>query len=278
MADPIKLRDEETTILDKIYKWVILDKDVQNGPGTVVDLSNYYNKQYIDNLFNNLNVNVDLSNYYTKTQVTNLLKTGYYNKVEINELLRNLDVDLSNYYNKQEIDNLLQNAGNGSLPAQYRINNQSEDYMTQELDFNGSTIIRCLKETDQVITITKPTDDITIEEMSGDFDQTMRPYCVFKVNHKWYRLYYERTERKVAELRPHITNAKIIMDTKTQRDLGRSDLVLFYINKDTQNLCFAYQSEDFGQEHIMVQKAPEKSYVQKVGLDKNDEHIIVQWR
>ena len=161
MADPIKLRDEETTILDKIYKWVILDKDVQNGPGTVVDLSNYYNKQYIDNLFNNLNVNVDLSNYYTKTQVTNLLKTGYYNKVEINELLRNLDVDLSNYYNKQEIDNLLQNAGNGSLPAQYRINNQSED---------------------------------------------------------------------------------------------------------------------FGQEHIMVQKAPEKSYVQKVGLDKNDEHIIVQWR
>lgn len=123
-----------------------------------------------------------------------------------------------------------------------------------------------------------PTDDITIEEMSGDFDQTMRPCCVFKVNHKWYRLYYERDARRVTGLSTKITNAKIIMDTKTQRDLGRSDLVLFYINKDTQNLCFAYQSEDFGQEHIMVQKVPEKSYVQKVGLDKYDEHIIVQWR
>lgn len=137
MADPIKLRDEETTILDKIYKWVILDKDVQNGPGTVVDLSNYYNKQYIDNLFNNLHVDVDLSNYYNKQQTNNLFNQ-YYNKTQIDNLLANLDVDLSNYYNKQEIHDLLDGLNTGSLPAQYRINNQTEDYTTQELDFNGS--------------------------------------------------------------------------------------------------------------------------------------------
>lgn len=177
MADPIKLRDEETTILDKIYKWVILDKDVQNGPGTVVDLSNYYNKQYIDNLFNNLQVDVDLSNYYNKQQTNNLFNQ-YYNKTQIDNLLANLDIDLSNYYNKQEIHDLLDGLNTGNLPAQYRINNQTEDYTTQELDFNGSTIIRCLKETDQVITVTKPTDDflgntLTIRKVGWDNTSTV---------------------------------------------------------------------------------------------------------
>lgn len=121
-------------------------------------------------------------------------------------------------------------------------------------------------------------DIIIIEEMCGDFDQTMRPYCFFKVNHKWYRLYYERTERKVAELRQHITNAKCLMDTKTKRDLGRSDVCLFYVNKDTQNICVAYQSTDFRDEVVLFEKVYRKSYIQKVGLDKNDEYVIIQWR
>ena len=85
-----------------------------------------------------------------------------------------VNVDLSNYYNKQQIDNMFNSfTGGNGLPAQYRINNQSEDYTTQEADFNGATIIRCLKETDQTITITKPTDDflgntLTIRKVGWD--------------------------------------------------------------------------------------------------------------
>ena len=51
-----------------------------------VDLSNYYNKSEIDELFNS----IDLSKYYTKS--------------EIDELIESSKADLSDYYTKSEID------------------------------------------------------------------------------------------------------------------------------------------------------------------------------
>ena len=87
----------------------------------------------------------------------------------------NVNVDLSNYFNKQEVLNLLKNINSGVMPILYRINNQSEDYTTTADDFDGATLIRCLKETDQVITVTKPEESFkgnTITIRKVGFDET----------------------------------------------------------------------------------------------------------
>ena len=82
-------------------------------------------------------------------------------------------VDLSNYFNKQEVLDLIKNINSGIMPIKYRINDQAEDYTTTADDFDGATLIRCLKETDQNITITKPNDSfkgnvLTIRKIGWD--------------------------------------------------------------------------------------------------------------
>ena len=72
-------------------------KDIENIK-VDVDLSDYYNKEEIDNKIENINIpDVDLSNYYNKGEIDGLAS----------ELVGMIpDVDLSEYYNKSEIDGL----------------------------------------------------------------------------------------------------------------------------------------------------------------------------
>ena len=125
---------------------------------------------------------------------------------------------------------------------------------------------------------TEISDTPVVTEMMGDFDQVMREYCIFKLNNEWYRLYYIQKERKVDKLQKKFTNCKLVMDTKTRMDIGRSDVCLFYINRDTQSLSYGLQRDEFLEEHILINKVPNKSYIQKVGLDKKDEKVLIQWR
>lgn len=90
----------------------------------------------------------------------------------------NVNVDLSNYFNKQEVLNLIKNINSGVAQIQYRINDQAEDYTTTSEDFDGVTLIRCLKETDQAITVTKPDESfkgntLTIRKVGWDETSTV---------------------------------------------------------------------------------------------------------
>ena len=72
-------------------------KEEQNGsvkPYTLINLSDYYSKSQIDEMF--ANVSVDMSDYYTKEQIDNLLVS-----------VKPPEVDLSNYYTKGEIDDIV---------------------------------------------------------------------------------------------------------------------------------------------------------------------------
>lgn len=72
-------------------------KEEQDGsvkPYTLINLSDYYSKSQIDEMF--ANVSVDMSDYYTKEQIDNLLTS-----------VKPPEVDLSNYYTKGEIDDIV---------------------------------------------------------------------------------------------------------------------------------------------------------------------------
>lgn len=63
-------------------------------PHKLIDLSDYYSKGQIDDMF--ANVSVDMTDYYTKEQIDNLLAS-----------VKSPEVDLSNYYTKSEIDDIV---------------------------------------------------------------------------------------------------------------------------------------------------------------------------
>lgn len=72
-------------------------KEEQDGsvkPYTLINLSDYYSKSQIDEMF--ANVSVDMSDYYTKEQIDNLLAS-----------VKPPEVDLSDYYTKGEIDDIV---------------------------------------------------------------------------------------------------------------------------------------------------------------------------
>lgn len=72
-------------------------KEEQDGsvkPYTLINLSDYYSKNQIDEMF--ANVSVDMSDYYTKEQIDNLLAS-----------VKPPEMDLSNYYTKGEIDDIV---------------------------------------------------------------------------------------------------------------------------------------------------------------------------
>jgi hypothetical protein len=72
-------------------------KEEQDGsvkPYTLINLSDYYSKSQIDEMF--ANVSIDMSDYYTKEQIDNLLVS-----------VKPPEVDLSNYYTKGEIDDIV---------------------------------------------------------------------------------------------------------------------------------------------------------------------------
>lgn len=99
------------------------------------DLYNYYTKEQVDELIDNVVVGtIDLSNYYTKSQVD--IKLGdyieedvlgsYYTKSEVNDLIDNIEiptggtnVDMSDYYTKTEVNNLIPTDYIKSIPSEY---------------------------------------------------------------------------------------------------------------------------------------------------------------
>lgn len=111
------------------------------------DLYNYYTKEQVDELLDNVVVGtIDLSNYYTKSQVD--IKLGdyieedvlgsYYTKNEVNDLIDNIDIpttDLTNYYKKSEtyskteVNNLIDGLSTGD--GEINLNNY---YTKEEVD------------------------------------------------------------------------------------------------------------------------------------------------
>lgn len=90
-----------------------IDNIISGGSG---NLTNYYTKDEVDDLIDNIDVpDVDLSNYYNKSEVDGLIDaipetdlTNYYNKSEVDGLIDSIpETDLTNYYNKSEVDALI---------------------------------------------------------------------------------------------------------------------------------------------------------------------------
>ncbi|MDR2950710.1 MAG: hypothetical protein LBV71_16100 [Prevotella sp.] len=84
-----------------------------------VDLTNYYDKDEIDDLLDNLSAgDVDLTNYYTKLQADSLLSNkanvgDSYTKTEVDGKIAAIPAtDLSNYYTKTEVDSLIPDLSN----------------------------------------------------------------------------------------------------------------------------------------------------------------------
>ena len=73
---------------------------------TNINISNYYDKSYIDYLDNE--ISTQFLNTYTKTDLDSLLAniylSDYYNKSEMGLIVPN--IDLSNYYTKTEIGDI----------------------------------------------------------------------------------------------------------------------------------------------------------------------------
>lgn len=91
-----------------------IDNIISGGSG---NLTNYYTKDEVDDLIDNIDVpDVDLSNYYNKSEVDGLIDaipetdlTNYYNKSEVDGLIDSIpETDLTNYYNKSEVDALIE--------------------------------------------------------------------------------------------------------------------------------------------------------------------------
>ena len=145
-------------------------------------LLNYYNKEQVDSLLENIPQNViDLSDYYTKYEVEALIDsvnskdidlTGYYTKSEIDDLLDDFSgssgdqPDLSDYYTKTDIDNKnyitqsqLDNKGYiTSIPDEYVTSTELETRIGQidipetdlsgKVDGDGVSKLKVISETD----------------------------------------------------------------------------------------------------------------------------------
>jgi ABC-type transporter Mla subunit MlaD len=80
-------------------------------------------------------VDTDLSNYYNKEQINALLKEindkfdKYYTKDEIDDLIENIDIDYDAFYTKEDIDNKIEDINNN-------INNVSTNISTFETTLN----------------------------------------------------------------------------------------------------------------------------------------------
>ena len=95
------------TIIGEIYTKDEIDYIIASSIQTIKDyvdtqLTNYYNKEEIDNIV----TNIDLSNYYNKEEIDNKLKE-YATKEDLDNLTQgggNVDIDLSEYVKKVDLE------------------------------------------------------------------------------------------------------------------------------------------------------------------------------
>ena len=87
-----------------------------------IDLTTYYTKTEIDNLFATGGGEADLSQYYTKTETDTAIADAlpdmsvYYTKTEVDGMFANVtcSFDATQYYTKTEVDDLIANSGSGT--------------------------------------------------------------------------------------------------------------------------------------------------------------------
>lgn len=94
---------------EETYDKTEVDNLIMDVNSSKYSKSETYKKSEVDNLINEVE-----STHYTKTEVDNLIAdvdlSDYYTKEEVNELVDNVsagDVNLTNYYTKTEVDNLI---------------------------------------------------------------------------------------------------------------------------------------------------------------------------
>jgi hypothetical protein len=97
------INNSDTTLNGNLYvnslgKSIILGDLSINGILSVGDLSNYYNKRYIDASFNS----VSIGNYYSKEAIDSSLNAGFYNKTHFDTSFNSISV--GNFYTKAQID------------------------------------------------------------------------------------------------------------------------------------------------------------------------------
>ena len=121
---------EKTSIVTTIDS-TVTDSQVPSALGTKtyvddlfnqIDLTTYYTKTEIDNLFATGGGEADLSQYYTKTETDTAIADAlpdmsvYYTKTEIDGMFANVtcSFDATQYYTKTEVDDLIANNGSGT--------------------------------------------------------------------------------------------------------------------------------------------------------------------
>ena len=95
------------TIIGEIYTKDEIDYIIASSIQTIKDyvdtqLTNYYNKEEIDNII----TNIDLSNYYNKEEIDNKLRE-YATKEDLDNVTQgggNVDIDLSEYVKKVDLE------------------------------------------------------------------------------------------------------------------------------------------------------------------------------
>lgn len=102
--------------------------NVDKGNGSNVDLSDYYNKEEINRLLDNVVLGeIDLSNYYTREQVDDLIQS-----IDI-PTGGTSNVDLTDYYTKSEVDKKIPTDYITSIPSEYVTETElnAKGYLTQ---------------------------------------------------------------------------------------------------------------------------------------------------
>lgn len=115
-------------------------------------------------------------------------------------------------------------------------------------------------------------DNPVVSELDFTFDQNMNVYLIIKANSIWYRYYYLDNKWNFNSLANKMEHCKICLDCWQLKDIGKSDIVLAYINKNTNKLCYCHQSTGFTDEKV-IQDA-RNAYVQKIGFTRDDKLAI----
>lgn len=81
---------------EELKAWEELNERISaiEEDGASVDLSNYYTKEEIEGIIDNLDIDVDLSNYYTKEEVNDLIPdtSGLATEEYVNSAISNIDI------------------------------------------------------------------------------------------------------------------------------------------------------------------------------------------
>lgn len=103
-----------------------------------------------------------------------------------------------------------------------------------------------------------------ITELDLTFDQNMRPVLTY-VSGGIAKLYWYDTVSQSQTITdfPNVQNPRVSLDDKRAFNTANSDVIFAYINND--QLCYRYQRERYGIEHVLHQLPP-KTQLVKIGM------------